>query len=183
MAEWSRPVSQKVTTRVQVRSRTIFFPAPARICIAACFASASLLCIAASASKSMQIAMQFVTSWSASLLHRFCIAKPPQTPSLINPWSDADCNADGKNRCRILHRSSASYLHRFRCRSSDADEAAICIAAICIAICIDFDAEAAMQSSDAEAKQAAMQMRAGAGGKNRSRPDLNPRRYFQRHRP
>ena len=158
MAKWLSTVSQKVTTRVQVRSRTIFFPAPARICIAACFASASLLCIAASASKSMQIAMQMAAMQiaassaslllhrnrcrsrcslsppglhrfciaSASLLHRFCNAKPPQTPSLINPWSDADCNADGKNRCRILHRSSASYLHqnlhRISCQCSGRTE-------------------------------------------------------------
>ena len=104
MAEWLRPVSQKVTTRVQVRSRTIFFPAPARICIAACFASASLLCIAASASKSMQIAMQMaamqIAASSASLLlhrnrcrsrcslsppglHRFCIASASQ--NLLKP--------------------------------------------------------------------------------------------------
>ena len=77
----------------------------------------------------------------------------------IRPWGNEAwglgrfCDAEAmQKRCRCdadqegaLHRSSASYLHRFRCRSSDADEAAICIAAICIAICIDFDAEAAMQ--------------------------------------
>ena len=77
----------------------------------------------------------------------------------IRPWGNEAwglgrfCDAEAmQKRCRCdadpegaLHRSSASYLHRFRCRSSDADEAAICIAAICIAICIDFDAEVAMQ--------------------------------------
>jgi len=38
----------------------------------------------------------------------------------ITTGPDADCDADGKKRCRILHRSSASYLHqnlhRISCR-------------------------------------------------------------------